>query len=264
MKTLRILFVSFSLVFLAGSVAAVADGIRHNNMDQVMKATPLVFVAFAAPAVANAHSKKSLAFIGLTRDEETLYAFLAGGKADPTTLSKYRDGSVRFVDAMYYFRKLINGLNGVQPIVDERLNKATGITNIHQGKLQKGENAVISQVIIAYATTTTGSGIQDPINVVYDSVVTGWPTGLANGHLLISQDGAPLCDPIPASLCGSQADSTAARGMVDSRTLRTPFVLEEEKQIKIEFDFPLNSFAANNHFIEIMLLGSKTRVRSGR
>jgi hypothetical protein len=265
MKTLRILCLSFAALVFAGSVFAVADGLKKNNKEQVVNATALGCLAIAMPAVADPNIKKSIAGFmggGLSRDEETLLAFLEqSGYVDPNTLNAYKARKIRFVDANYYVRKLITGLNGVQPIMDERLNKATGITNIHQGKLTKGENSVISQILVGYATD---AAIVDPINKVYDSVVTGWPTGLANGHLIIEQDGSPVSDPIPLALCGSQADATSARGMVDSKKLRTPFILEEEKQIVIKIDFPLASFAANQHLIEIFLLGSKTRVRTGR
>lgn len=266
MKTLRILCLSFAALLFAGSVLAVADGVKKDNMEQVVNATALGFLAMAVPAVAdrNVYKRTVAGFMGggLSRDEETLLAFLEqSGNVDQNTLGAYRSGKLRFVDANYYLRKLISDLSGVQPMMDERLNKATGITNIHQGKLTKGENAVISQILVGYATD---AAIVDPINKTYDSVVSSWPTGLANGHLIIKQDGAMVCDPIPLALCGSQADATSARGMVDSKKLRTPFILEEEKQIVIELDLPLASFAANEHMVEIFLLGSKTRVRTGR
>lgn len=266
MKTLRILCLSFAALLFAGSVLAVADGIKKDNMEQVVNATTLTFLSMAVPAVAdrNVYKRTIAGFMGggLSRDEQTLLAFLEqSGYVDGNTAAAYRTGKVRFTDANYYVRKLITGLNGVQPIMDERLNKATGITNIHQGKLTKGENAVISQILLGYATD---AAIVDPINKTYDSVVSLWPTGLANGHIIIEQDGAPVSDPIPMSLCGSQADATSSRGMVDSKQLRTPFILEEEKQIVIKLDFPLASFAANQHMVEIFLLGSKTRVRTGR
>lgn len=264
MKTLRIIFLSFSALFFLGSVAAVADGIKKNNMDQVSKATPMVFLSMAAPAVANYSVRRMVVGFmgggGLTREEQTLLAFLEGG-VDPTTAKAYREGKARFVDANYYIRKEITGSNGKLQILDERTQKATGVTNIHLGKLQKGENAVISQVLVGYATDAAKVNVAD---LVYDSVVTSWPTGLANAELQILQDGAPCCDPIPVALCGTQADSTAARGMVDSKSFRTPFILEEEKQIVITVDFPVASFGANKHHIEVFLLGSKSRVRTGK
>lgn len=266
MKTLRILCLSFAALLFAGSVLAVADGIKKDNMEQVVNATTLTFLSMAVPAVAdrNVYKRTIAGFMGggLSRDEQTLLAFLEqSGNVDQNTLQAYKLGKLRFVDANYHVRKLISGLSGNQAIMDERLNKAIGITNIHQGKLTKGENAVISQILLGYATD---AAVVDPANKVYDSVVTGWPTGLANGNLIIKQDGSMVCDPIPLALCGSQADATSGRGMVDGKQLRTPIILEEEKQIVIEIEFAQASFAANQHMVEIFLLGSKTRVRTGR
>jgi hypothetical protein len=266
-NALRIVFLAVAALMFGASVYSAIDGVKTGNMEQVIGATAVGAVSLAAPAVADPNVKRQLmkaGFMGggLSRDEQTLIAFLeTSSYVDANTLAAYKNQKVRFVDANYFFRVDITGKKkGQFDLVNETLAKANGITNVHAGRLNKGENAVISQILIGYATD---AAIVDSANLVYDSVVTSWPTGLANGTLHIKQDGAYLIDPLPIALCGTQADSTASRGTIDSKQLRTPFVLEEEKQITIAVE-AAQDMPANKHHIEVWLLGSKTRVRNGK
>lgn len=264
MKTLRIIFLSLSALLFAGSVAGLADGIKHDNMEQVVNYTAFALLSLAAPAVADPNFKRSLVGFmggGLSRVEEHLISWLErSGKVDNNTAAQYRSGRLRLVSAFFYLRYKITGLSGIQEILNAQSTKETGITNLHQGKLDKGVNACIDRILVGYATHASTT---DPKEMTgYDSVVTGWPAGLANGHIHVKVDGAMAQDPIPLALCGSQADSTVSRGKLDSFQLNTPIVLEEQKQITLELDLPVASFGSNQHHVEIFLLGTKTRQRS--
>ena len=263
MKTLRILFLSFAALTFVGASITLADGLKKGNVEQTAQSTAVVFLSLAAPAVAKSEMSEVLGFMagGLTRAEEHLLAYMQSiGKVDPVTAADYRSGKLRFVNFFGHIRKTISDLSGIQPILDERDNKATGLTNLHQGKLNKGENAVVDRIVIGYATHATET---DPKKVnAYDSTISNFPAGLRNGELIIKLDGNRLQDPIPVALCGSQSDSMYGFGKLDSIQLNTPIVLEEQKQIVIELDLPVASFTANEHHVEIFLLGSKTKVRS--
>lgn len=263
MKHFRIAFLSVALLTFVGAGVSTIDALSKGNTEQAAHSVTVGFLALAAPAVAKSELANVLGFMGggITRDEQHLLDWLRdSGKVDINTYNDYMNGKLRLINANFYIRKLITGLNGVQPIWDERNVKATGLTNLHQAKLEKGVNAVITRVVVGYSIHATEV---DPKAInSYDSTISNFPAGLRNGHVIIKQDGNILQDPIPVSLCGSQADSTAAQGKVDSFQLNTPIILEEQKQIVVEMDFPLASFGTTQHHLEVFLLGSKTRVRS--
>lgn len=264
MKSLRIIFLSLAAVFFVGGAVSFAESLKANDMEKATSSVVLCSLALAAPAVAVAKGATGvLGFMGggLSRSENHLINFLESKGVDRQTLIDYRSEKLRLISAYTYIRKTISDLSGIQVIFDQRDNEVTGITNLHQAKLQKGVNMVVERILIGYGTD---AAITDPKLIkAYDSVVSNFPAGLRNGHLIIKQDGSIVQDPIPVCLCGSQADSQAGAGKFDSFQLQTPFVLEEQKQITIELDLPAASFGTNEHHVEIFLLGSKTRVRSG-
>jgi hypothetical protein len=266
MKTLRILMFGLAAVLFTTNSVACVKFVQEGKTEQAAQSFFIVAVAIAVPAAAS--KQLNIAGVmggGLTRAEEHLLAFLsASNKVDPVTAENYRQGKLRFVNFAGYIRKSISAASaGITVILDERDVRATGLCNIHQGKLGKGINAVVDRILVGYATTTTASGITDPkATNLYDSVISNFPAGLRSGELIVKQDGAIMQDPIPVSLCGSQADSMYSVGKLDSVQLNTPIVLEEQRQISIELDLPVASFGTNNHFVEIFLLGSKTKIRS--
>lgn len=263
MKNLRIAFLSIALLTFIGAGASTFDSLQKGNTEQAANSVAVAFLALAAPAVAKSELSNVLGFMagGITRGEQHLLDWLKeSGRVDLNTYNDYMTGKLRLINAEFYVRKIITSLSGIQPIWDERTNKATGISNLHQARLDKGVNAVITNILVGYVTHATEV---DPKALNgYDSTISNFPAGLRNGHVIVKQDGTILQDPIPVSRCGSQADSTASQGKVDSFELKTPIILEEQKQIVVELDLPVASFASNQHHVELFLLGSKTRVRS--
>ncbi len=264
MKTFRTLFLAVAFLSLVGSVVSFADAVKKENTEQAMNSVVLGSLAIAAPAVAGKEAFSALGMNGgfsLTRVEQHLLAYLQSvGQVSGQTYQDYITGKLKFINANFYVRKLITGLSGTQVILDQRDVAKTGLTNLDRGKLEQGVNAAIDRIMIGYATD---AAIVDPINIkAYDSTVSNFPAGLRSAELILKQNGERLQDPIPATLCGSQQDSFMAVGKVDSYQLNTPIVLAENKQIVIELDLPIASFAANQHFVEIFLFGSKTKVRA--
>jgi hypothetical protein len=263
MKTLRILMFGLAAVLFTTNSVACVKFVKEGKTEQAVQSFFIVAVAIAVPAAAS--KQLNIAGImggGLTRAEEHLLAFLtASNKVDPVTARDYQEGRLRFVNFAGYIRKDITAASaGITIILDERDVRATGLCNIHQGKLAKGVNAVVDRILIGYGTSAS---VTDPKQLnAYDSTVSNFPAGLRSGELIVKQDGAIMQDPIPVALCGSQADSMYSVGKFDSVTLNTPIVLEEQRQISIELDLPVASFGTNNHHVEIFLLGSKTKVRS--
>lgn len=260
---LRVACLAFSLMVFAGSVAAIADGISNDNMEQVMNYAPVSLLSLAAPVIASRNVKKSMNFAGfLSPTAAYLLEILEKtNKIDQNTASRYRSGQIRMVNADFYIAKLITGLSGIQVIMDETTTKQTGVCNIDKGKLPKGVNAAIDTIFIGYDTDSSITDVKEFNN--WDSVVSSWPAGLVNGHLHVKVDGQMVCDPIPVELTGSMADSQAGRGKYEGYTVKTPIFLPEDQQITMELDLPEASFGSNQHAVKVWMIGSKTKNKSG-
>lgn len=262
-KGLRVACLTLSCVLFAGSVGVIANGISNDNMEQVMDATPLAFLSLATIAAAEPNLKKVMHLAGfLSPSGQYLIEWLEkSGKLSSDTLSKYKSGKLRLVNADFYIAYQISSASaGITIIMNESTTKATGITNIDKGRLPIGVNAAIDRILIGYVTHASETDPKALAN--YDSVVSSWPAGLVNGYLHIKVDGQLVQDPIPTELCGSMADTQAGRGQYESYQLKNPIILPDDKQISLELDLPVASFASNKHHVKVWMLGSKTKQKS--
>lgn len=197
-----------------------------------------------------------------TRTEETLINYLRSTRSEDKTTNDYIQGKLRFVDYTLYRSILVDGFNGIQPVWDNTIAKAIGITNVDKAKLDKDVHVCIDTLLIGYANS--GGAGTDPSNINgYDHVVTSWPAGLVNAEIQVFQDGVPVTSGISARLCGSMADGTFGVGRGEGYLFKNPFILEGDKTFEVRIWFPQAIAPANTDFLRIEMLGVGTRKRSG-
>lgn len=258
------LLVGFAVLASAGAVEFVkaqnttgAQSAYHQNESD--KYTTIALAILVIPAI---HSMRMTTSLGLqwTRTEETLIEHLRGDKSDPALAQKYLNRQLRFRDVILYRSILVDGFSGIQKVWDSTVSKAAGVTNVDRAKLDKDVTCCIDTILIGYANS--GGAGTDPSNIAgYDYVVTSWPAGLRNAEVTIMQDSNPILEDHPVQSCGSMADSTFGLGRAEGYLLKSPFILEGDKNFEVRINFPQSIAAANTDFIRIDLYGIATRKR---
>lgn len=258
MKSLR----SFSIIFFLASAIAFMGMAANATIADEPSIEYGVLAVLSLSAVAIAAAPKATFSLGLqmNRTEETLLEWLKNSGQDPDAFNKFAAGKLRFRDYSLYRAILVDGFSGRKKIWDATISEAVGVTNVDRAKLDKDVHVCVDRILIQYinsgGATTTPETIQG-----YDAVVTGWPAGLSNGEIHITQDGNPVLTKLMAGLCGSQADSQYGVGYADAYMLRTPFVLQGDKVFEVEIDFASQIAGANTDFIKVILMGTGTRRR---
>ena len=251
----------FSIVFALALVASTAMSFGYyikGDTENGNKFGTITLVGVTGAALSVASASTGLQW---TRTEETLLNRLADPKAaGPQVFENYRTGRLRFRDFVLYRALLIDGASSIVKIWDNNVAKAIGVSNVKDAKLDKDTTICIDTILLEYANS--GGAGTDPAAIAgYDSVVTSWPAPLVNGELTILQDGNPLLEDHPCFTCGSPADSMFAKGAADGYKLKTPFILEGDKEFEVRLNFAGTVSPANTDFLKISLFGVGTRKR---
>lgn len=200
----------------------------------------------------------------LSYAEKFLYDYVTMGGASIQTVEEFRTGKLKFEQFSDSIKAIITGLSGNQEIFNagtaiQRQGRIPEIFN--QGSLPKGTNIAIDAIGLAYATDATATVPEADVD--YTRVVTAWPAAMANGELLVLQS-ENIKTRFAAKFAGSQANSFQSGVESDGIALSPCLLLEEEKQIKLEFRFAAAQAISgtNNHFIDVAMSGSILRRKS--
>jgi hypothetical protein len=231
--------------------------------------------AFLIPAVHSLRVTGSMGFMRqkvyvpelnlyMSHSEKHLYDFITQGGANAQTVDEFRQGKLKFEPFADSIKAIITGLSGNQEIFNpgsaiQRQGRIPELFN--QAEFAVGTNVAIEFVGLAYATDATVTVPEGDVD--YTRVVTAWPAAMANGELIFLQNDAIKCR-FMAKAAGSQANAFLSGVQSDGIELSPCLLLEEKKQIKLEFRFASGQAISgtNNHFIDVTMMGSILRRRS--
>lgn len=178
------------------------------------------------------------------------------------TVDQLRKGNLKIVSFNASLKFIITSMSGNQEIFTSATQWRQGrIPEIfNNAQLPDGTNLAVSHIGLAYATDATATVPEGDVD--YTRVPTAWPAAMANGELVIHQNG--IKERIEAKFAGSQANGTQASVEADGYEFEAPFILQEKKQIKLEFRFAAGQAISgtNNHFLDICMIGAQIKKKN--
>jgi hypothetical protein len=162
-------------------------------------------------------------------------------------------------DEPLYVRTKINGAGGVKLLTPDLVEKV-GSTNIDRQRLPKYINFVIDSIRFGYSTAPAADN-KKPVEVDYSSLVAEVPTALRHANLVISQNEKPILT-LPVKSLLQQEKIRGNEGEVGYQ-LKYPRMLKEDVSFQITIEFPNDTQLDSNehHFVEVILNGTRTKLR---
>ena len=151
-------------------------------------------------------------------------------------------------------RKNISGASSNYDFIDAQTEKVAGISTLQGTTLPKGQALIAHGISISYAVgaLADGPGAQD-----YTAAV---PAIVRNAHLLIKQNGREVINEPVSNFLKGEATANSMDYYFDTPSFR---YLVDDESIEIKLVFPTGTnlaaaTAADNHFLELRILGQKT------
>lgn len=177
---------------------------------------------------------------------------------DQDTKAFLASGELAFEDAFFYVKKNIKGMSGINDLVLPSDSEKVGVRNFDRAQLPTLQNLILQRVIIRYATHASET---DPALRAFSSKVPGTAVpALQNGHIVIEQDDKPIITiPVAQALNPADFDTVSKEGI----WLSNWRLIKAERKIAIKLHCAegLSVATGAEHFIEVVLAGTKTRKR---
>ncbi|MBS1981699.1 MAG: hypothetical protein JST74_11060 [Bacteroidetes bacterium] len=162
-----------------------------------------------------------------------------------------------------YVRSKITG-GGEIDLLTSSLNESVGITNIDKRTLPKFVNFIINALQFGYGSAPTGNGAVAE-DIVYDSLIANCPVQLQHANLIVKQNDTPiLTQPIKQLL--HQDKSREFEGDV-AYNVTYPRLIKQNVPFQISIKFPIGKAlpaGVVDHFVEVHLKGTRTRLRGAK
>ena len=169
--------------------------------------------------------------------------------------------SKTLVEGFRYVRKKVLDAQSITEFFKDVLDAAVGITNIDKGLLPDGVSLLVSRISIGVANAA-GDNVDLPsYENVHDS--GGVPTAILNGEIEITTgSGKTLLPSTPMKkffAVGGAAMVNGQTGAVEVE-LKAPKMWNPGEKLNITFRGAANGseYAANNTFLEVILMGPET------
>lgn len=197
----------------------------------------------------------------------------------------------KVIDSYVYYVRTKVSTDGRVQVIDSATNKRKeGYSSLNDGQIEKGSFAVITDLSIKYGFSASG-GTTDPANVLYDSLIwdstsqyavgsgdtdsgaTGnqlaavavqrIPTKFVNAEYKLSTGSTIIQDGRIADCLINNKNGVSVNGDF-ALALRTPKIIREGENIAFDIVYPTGAAAmsADNHFVELALIGIKIRNRA--
>lgn len=240
----------------------------HADRSDMLAAVALAFIV--VPAIHSMRLTNTLGFSGLqrvfvpelglhlTHAELAIWNFITKGKSANEQLKRdLINNNLRIQTFADSIKCTITNQSGNKEIFSAaastyRQGRIPEIFN--NAELPEGTIIALSHIALGYATDA--SATVPEADVDYSRVVTAWPVALANGELLIHQNG--IKQRFMCKAAGSQGNSLQSAIVSDGLEFASPVILEEKKQIKFELRYAEGQSVSNtnNHFLDICMRGA--------
>jgi hypothetical protein len=162
-------------------------------------------------------------------------------------------------DEPLYVRSKINGGGTIKLLTSELVEKV-GFTNIDRQRLPKFINFIIDTIQFGYSSAAAADN-KKPVEVDYTALVDQIPTALRHANLVVSQNDKPILT-LPVKTLLQQEKIRGYEGEAGYQ-LKYPRMLKEDVSFQISIEFPNESQLENtvHHFVEVILNGTRTKLR---
>lgn len=175
---------------------------------------------------------------------------------DPATQKAVKSGNLRFGEGVYYVRKVITGLSGIQEVFQstDTWDMTVGVTNLDKGKLPDYVNLALRRVEINYVTATGATAktaqYAPMVNAsTDDALINGEIEMKVNNRTIFKLPARQFLNPIKN---GSPANGYDLKSMVD---------VKAGEDIQILIHFAGTMAGTTPECIEFVLIGDKTQLR---
>lgn len=188
---------------------------------------------------------------------------VASAELDSDTKQAVSDKRIILEDEPIYVRKKIEG-GGEVELLTADLDEAVGITNIDKRKLGQFVYFILEKIQFGYGSSAVANNAI-AVAVQYASLIAGVPIPLQHANLIIKQNDVPIYT-IPVKQLLQQEKTREFEGdagyELDYQRLIKPNV-----PFQISIKFPEGQVLQQgvvDHFVEIFLKGTRTRLRGAK
>ncbi|MFN7703299.1 MAG: hypothetical protein ACK5OS_01655 [Chryseotalea sp.] len=174
-------------------------------------------------------------------------------------LALFQKKKIILEDEPLYVRSKINGGGTIKLLTSELVEKV-GFTNIDRQRLPKFINFIIDTIQFGYSSAAAADN-KKPVEVDYTALVDQIPTALRHANLVVSQNDKPILT-LPVKTLLQQEKIRGYEGEAGYQ-LKYPRMLKEDVSFQISIEFPNESQLENtvHHFVEVILNGTRTKLR---
>ncbi|MFY7917679.1 MAG: hypothetical protein ACOVOF_00035 [Chryseotalea sp.] len=194
------------------------------------------------------------------KSRELTYLENHGAKdLSPETARAISEKKIILEDEPLYVRSKINGGGTIKLLTSELVEKV-GFTNIDRQRLPKFINFIIDTIQFGYSSAAAADN-KKPVEVDYTALVDQIPTALRHANLVVSQNDKPILT-LPVKTLLQQEKIRGYEGEAGYQ-LKYPRMLKEDVSFQISIEFPNESQLENtvHHFVEVILNGTRTKLR---
>lgn len=194
------------------------------------------------------------------KSRELTYLENHGAKdLSPETARAISEKKIILEDEPLYVRSKINGGGTIKLLTSELVEKV-GFTNIDRQRLPKFINFIIDTIQFGYSSAAAADN-KKPVEVDYNALVDQIPTALRHANLVVSQNDKPILT-LPVKTLLQQEKIRGYEGEAGYQ-LKYPRMLKEDVSFQISIEFPNESQLENtvHHFVEVILNGTRTKLR---
>jgi hypothetical protein len=181
---------------------------------------------------------------------------------DPETIQAIKDKRVILEDEPLFVRRKIAG-GGEIDLLTSDLDESIGITNIDKQTLPKFINFIVSGILFAYGKAATLDNKKSE-EVVYSSLRDAVPVQLQHSNFIIRQNDTPLLT-LPMKML--LTDEKLREFLGDAGyELKYPRTIKQNVKFQLSIKFPNGQSlpGTEDHFVEVFLNGSRTRLRGAK
>lgn len=181
---------------------------------------------------------------------------------DSETLVAIKEKRIILEDEPLFVRRKISG-GGEVDLLTSDLDEAVGITNIDKQTLPKFINFIVNAIQFGYKSEATADN-KKAEEVVYSSLRDSIPAQLQHANFIIRQNDTPLLT-LPVKMLLQDEKTREFQGDAGYE-LKYPRIIKQNVKFQLSIKFPSGQSLPGtaDHFVELFLKGTRTRLRGAK